>query len=225
MIDFIIKEFGLQKTIAAKIIMRICSLAAAFACAHVSGHYGITVDQAQLTVALFAGIELVRERLAAASPKLAWLAPALLLAALLQPRPAAAADVWTGRLDLSYTDFSAVFARDYTDGRFMAGIEKPMWQLQHNAKEVLYVAPQWLHDINVNSADQSAAAVVGIPLSDGAQALIGATHKLFSSSGVSLPSWTQTATQAVTIEAGGGYNILAHRGFGTVAAVIKVPVG
>ena len=221
--DFFAGELSHFKAIAPFILKRLAAFAAAYIIAHygprLSG-YGIALNQVELTAAIYSLIEFVAQRITRGAAL-----SALALGLLFLPSRSRAA--WTGRLDLS-PDFSAVMARDYTDGFWMAGTEKPLWSLSNNGSEVFYLAPQYLHGIE--GGNQAAAIAIGLPISDGARLLMGATGKLFSSSGIVLPGWTQVAAQALDIELSEGYNFIPQYSyikpwFATFAFVIRVPLG
>lgn len=67
--------FALIEGIAVrKVAVTAVSLSVAWAMAHVSGHWGITVDPQALTAALFTGLEYARQLIAVKYPDLApWL--------------------------------------------------------------------------------------------------------------------------------------------------------
>ena len=60
-----------EREAARKVLVSAVNFAAAWAVAHASGRFGISVDQVQLAASLFAGAEFIRHTLAIKYPGLA----------------------------------------------------------------------------------------------------------------------------------------------------------
>lgn len=74
------------KRVLSKIAVSSANAGAALLCAHLSGHYGVTINQAELAAAFMAALEAIRHYLVERFPqKLAWLSAVALALAFASP--------------------------------------------------------------------------------------------------------------------------------------------
>jgi hypothetical protein len=211
-----IRAFG---KLFPELAMRILGLVVSHAVAKIPAQWGITIDPAKLTLAIYAGYEYVRARWSLRGIYL----PLALVALTAAPSRAA----MSVRLDTAPADVSAIMVRDVLDGRWDSGVSKPLVFLDSPRGELIELDAAATAD--AVRGNPSVGFVTSIPLGKLTDVLYGLLYiggpALSDRLGSAAPDVLAKIGKAVAVDVGASYDTIPAGGARPWQFLVGVKVG